>query len=240
MCAARLCDCQRPGNPPDFWHVTRRSGHAMVEWMRRRSNRIDTSTARQSVYQRVLGDDFTTLAPELRAYFARPPAGTVGRGVGVFEVAGSRIRWLRPVFAWLAWRRVLFPELGNDVPFTVTNTPDGDVLRAVREFRFPGVTRFSVDELRVVDGRIHDFVGRRRGLEVRFGIRVEDGALRMTSDRVWLRVLGLRIPLPGALSARVDLTERWDGDAQHVDVRLDNPVLGRVFEYRGRFEYRYA
>ena len=93
-----------------------------------------TESAQTSVYQQVLGARFAELSPELRAYFARPPEGAVGRGTGVFEVAGSPRRWLRPVFAVLAWRRVLFPEYARDVPFTVTNIPGpGDGLSARRD-----------------------------------------------------------------------------------------------------------
>ena len=74
-----------------------------------------------SVYERVLGDRIEQLDPPLRRYFGAPGAGTVGRGDGVYEVAGSRHRWLWPAFAWLAWRRVLFPEYGRGIPFTIVN-----------------------------------------------------------------------------------------------------------------------
>jgi hypothetical protein len=194
----------------------------------------------ESVYQRVLGERFADLAPELRAYFASPPPGSVGRGTGVFEVAGSRRRLLAPVFALLAWRRVLFPEHARDVPFTVTNVPGpGEGLSARREFHLPGRDRVMVDTMHVIDGRLHDFLGRLRGLEVRFTLDVIDGALRMTSDRVWLHLRGARVPLPALLSARVRLTESWDGSAQRVDVQMRHPLFGLVFEYRGTFGYAY-
>ena len=199
-----------------------------------------TESAQTSVYQRVLGARFSELAPELRAYFARPPEGAVGRGTGVFEVAGSPRRWLRPVFAVLAWRRVLFPEYARDVPFTVTNIPGpGDGLSARREFHFPGRDRVMQDTMHVVDGRLHDFLGRRGGLEVRLVLDIVDGSLRMDSDRAWLHLLGLRLPLPALLSARVALTEAWTGDTQRVDVRMRHPLLGEIFSYEGTFAYRY-
>ena len=195
----------------------------------------------ESVYQRVLEDDFARLAPELRDYFSAPPAGSVGRGHGVYEVAGSRQRWLAPVFALLAWRRILFPELGHDVPFTVTNIPGpGDGLSSRREFHFPGRDRVMHDTMHVVDGRLHDFLGRRGGLEVRLAVTVgSGGALRMLSDRAWLHLRGLRLPLPALLSARVDLDERWVDGHQRVDVRMRHPLLGEIFRYTGTFTYRY-
>jgi hypothetical protein len=194
----------------------------------------------ESVYQRVLGERFDELSPQLRTYFASPPPGSAGRGTGVFEVAGPRHRLLWPAFAVLASRRVLFPERARDVPFTVTNVPGpGDGLSARREFHLPGRDRLMVDTMHVVDGALHDFVGRRGGLEVRFVLDVVDGALRMTSDRAWLHLGAVRVPLPALLSARVRLTESWAGAVQRVDVQMRHPLLGLVFEYRGAFTYAY-
>jgi hypothetical protein len=195
----------------------------------------------QSVYQRVLGDDFARLAPELRDYFSAPPDGSVGRGHGVFEVAGSRRSFLAPVFALLAWRRILFPEFGTDVPFTVTNIPGpGGGLSSRREFHFPGRERVMQDTMHVVDGRLHDFLGRRGGLEVRLGVTVEtDGSLRMASDAAWLHLRALRLPLPALLSARVLLRESRADGRQRVDVRMRHPLFGEIFRYAGTFDYAY-
>jgi len=195
----------------------------------------------ESVYQRVLGDGFARLDPELRAYFSAPPADSVGRGHGVYEIAGSRRRLLAPVFALLAWRRILFPEFGHDVPFTVTNIPGpGDGLSSRREFHFPGRERVMQDTMHVVDGRLHDFLGRRGGLEVRLVVTVgEHGSLRMVSDRAWLHLRALRLPLPALLSARVVLDESWVDGHQRVDVRMQHPLFGEIFCYAGSFDYHY-
>jgi len=186
----------------------------------------------------VLGAHFDELAPELRSYFSSLDAGSVGRGTGVFDEAGSRRRWLTPVFAFLAWRRILFPEFARDVPFTVTNIPGpGEGLSARREFHFPGRERIMQDTMHVVDGRLHDFLGRRGGLEVRLAVRVVDGALQMRSDRAWLHLRALRLPLPRLLSARVLLTESWADGHQRVDVRMIHPLFGHIFGYAGTFAY---
>ena len=195
----------------------------------------------QSVYQRVLGARFDELAPELRAYFSAPDAGSVGRGTGVFDEAGSRRRWLVPVFAFMAGRRILFPEFARDVPFTVTNIPGpGEGLSARREFHFPGRDRVMQDTMHVVDGRLHDFLGRRGGLEVRLTLSVVDGALHMRSDRAWLHLRALRLPLPGILSARVLLSESWVDGRQRIDLRMIHPLLGLIFGYTGSFAYEHV
>jgi hypothetical protein len=193
-----------------------------------------------SVYERVLGPRMAELDPSLRRYFSLPPDGQVGAGSGVYEVAGSRHRWLWPVWAWLGWRRVLFPEFGRGIPFTVVNTPDADgSLGAIRTFAFPPRTRTMVDRMSVVDGRLRDRLGRRGGLEVELLLDVTpSGALHMSSARQWLRLGPLRLRMPGLV--RVELTESSDPAGQRVDVRMTAPVLGEVFRYAGTFTYDYT
>ena len=110
-------------------------------------------------------------------------------------------------------------------------------LSAVRTFHFAGRDRPLQDEMRVVDGRLHDFLGRRGGFEVRLALTVADGRMRLRSDRQWLNVAGLRIRIPALATVTVD--ESWSDGAQHVDVRLRTPLLGDWFRYAGHFTYSY-
>ncbi|PPF83048.1 hypothetical protein C5E07_11680 [Pseudoclavibacter sp. RFBJ3] len=161
-----------------------------------------------SVSEAVLGDDFARLDAQLQRYFGPIPAGHEGRGRGVYAWAGSRYRLLRPVLAWLAWRHVLFPERGRDVPFTVVNRPDGPgALSARREFEFPHVTRVMEDTMSVIRSpgarpRLVDRLGRRRGLEVELELSVEDGGLRMRSTRLALRLRMPHLPTRGVRGVR--------------------------------------
>jgi hypothetical protein len=189
-----------------------------------------------SVYERVLGSDLERLAPELRAYFAGGHG--VGSGSGVFDVAGCRLAILRPLLALLARQRILFPEFARDVPFDIVNTPtESGELDALRTFHLPGRDRPLEDSMRVVGGRLHDFMGNRRGFEVRMTLSITDGSLTMRSDRQWIRVLGIRLRIPQL--ATVTVTESWSDSRQHVDVRLRSPILGEWFRYVGSFRYHY-
>jgi hypothetical protein len=188
------------------------------------------------VYQRVLGEHIQQLAPELQPYFSGHPG--VGVGSGVFEIAGSPRRFLRPVLAYLAWRRILFPEFARRVPFDIVNTPTDDGgLGAVRTFHLPGRDRPLEDTMRVIDGQLHDFLGKRRGFEVRMAITITDGLLQLRSTRQWLHLGPARLPLPPL--ATVTVAESWADGRQHVDVRLRSPILGEWFRYAGSFSYRY-
>lgn len=201
-----------------------------------------STSSRPSVYQNVLDPRFADLDPRLRTYFGPIPAGAIGVGVGTFEVAGLSARALRPVFAVLAWRRVVFPEGERDVPFTVRNeaAPDG-TLRAMRVFRFRRRERVMLDRMRVADGAIVDRLGRRGGLEVRLAAEVIEAGLRLTSTRLAWRIRGTRIPLPPIATVVVD--ERIRDGRQRVDAAVRVRGVGVVFRYRGTFAYelrRYA
>ena len=199
----------------------------------------DPPISAKSVYQRALGDDFGSLDTQLQSYFGPIPIGRVGVGHGTYDIAGSRLRFLRPFLALVANRRVLFPELGRDVPFSITNTPGPDgSLSAIRAFTFPERTRVMEDTMTVVEGRLVDRIGKRRGLEVTTQLGVVAGALHMTSTRLALRAGPLRIPLPPLATMRlVERTDPTDPSRQRVDVRITAPLLGEVFRYTGGFTY---
>jgi len=187
----------------------------------------------ESPWQAALGDDFAQLHPRLLAYFSAIPAGHAGRGTGTFDRLGTPRRWLWPVLRVLQRRRILFPVWERDVPFTIENRPDGGALGAVRTFHLPGGDRVMVDLVSIEHGRLVDRLGDRGRLRTQLAASVVDRALVLVSTSAhWGGV-----PLPFA--PRLRLTERFD-DAmgrQHVALTLESPILGRIYEYSGHFDY---
>lgn len=208
-------------------------------------NRSDASTRgdeERSVYERVLGERFASLDPQLRVYFGRIPEGFEGSGAGHYDEAGLRLRLLRPLFALLGRWHVAFAEHGERVPFTIRNTASpGGMLHAVRSFAFPSATREMTDTMRVVDGRLVDRVGSRGQIEVELDVLVSDRQLAMKSRRIALRLAGLRLPLPPLVRIVLheSATSRECG-TQHVDMRVTVPILGEIYGYRGTFNYALA
>lgn len=199
-------------------------------------------SAAAAVYRRALGDDFPKLDPVLQRYFGPVPVGAVGRGTGTFSFVGPvHPLLLRVPLLLLARRRILFPEQGRNIPFSVENrpTPDGGLV-GIRRFHFPHRTRIMQDVMRAGPERtIIERLGRNGELEVELTAEAVDGGLRLRSGSLALRVRGLRVPIPPFASVTVsEDADPADPDGQLVDVRLATLLLGEVFRYTGRFHYR--
>lgn len=200
-----------------------------------------------SPYERILGDELDNLHPRLRAYFGAIPEGSVGRGQGTFDVVGTPRRWLWPALRILSFQGIAFPVWAANVPFDVENRPVVDAagntaVAAVRTFHFGerhGGTRTMVDAITAEPAGLVDHLGPSRLLGAELSATVRDGSLRLDSRGLTIRVGRRRMALPRALAPRVALTERFDDDVdrQHVTVILSLPLVGRVYEYSGHFDY---
>src|SRR6266404_3500671 len=76
----------------------------------------------RSIYERALGTDFTRLHPEVQRRFgfsSRDNIASIGRGV-MEEIWHGRPYTL-PFLYVGAWRRIMFPETGKNIPFTIEN-----------------------------------------------------------------------------------------------------------------------
>ncbi len=203
-------------------------------------------TARGEAFLRALGADAERLHPQILAQM-RAAAPEDDRAEGVFEVAGSRFGRLSALGRPFVGPRMLVTRFGRDVPFTLTVscgvTASGHAsLESIREFRFPGSTQYIADRLTTTSrpGIVHNVLGARGRVEMLEHCSVtDDGALRMRTRRVALRVAGRRIPLGGIFGVDVDLEDGWDESRSRRTIRMraTNPVLGTVLEYRGWYRY---
>jgi hypothetical protein len=197
-----------------------------------------------SPYEAVFGELLEGLHPRLMAYFTAIPLGSVGVGTGTFDVVGTPRRWLWPVLWVLGRQGVMFPAWQRDVPFTVLNHPVVDArgfvaVVATRTFHFAKGDRRMRDAITAEPAGLVDHLGiaRRYGSELS-GV-IEDGALRLSSTGLALRMGDRCIRIPRMIAPIVTLLERFDDetDSQHVSVTIDLPLLGRLYEYSGSFLY---
>lgn len=195
----------------------------------------------QSPYARALGERSQELHPSLRTYFGTVPAGHVGVGEGVFERAGSPRRILWPLLRLLQSRGVAFAGWHADVPFTVRNRTIAGRAIAERTFHLPGGDWRMHDAVVVTTGGVlADELGEPGTVRAAFDLSVEGGRLLLRSTAVGLRIGRLRIRIPAPLAPRIRLTEGVvpATGRQRVEVTIDLPLLGRIYEYAGEFSYR--
>lgn len=195
----------------------------------------------QSPYARALGDRIEELHPRLRKYFRGVPDGHVGIGEGVFQRVGTPRRWLWPLLRTLERRGVVAARWERDVPFRVENVTVASRAIGMRRFDFP-TGAWTMRDAVVLSrhGRVVDELGEPGVVVACFDVDVRDGALRLTSRAVGVRLGRLRLRAPRALSPVVRLTERFDDEIgrQRIALTVDAPFMGRVYEYRGDFDYR--
>jgi hypothetical protein len=197
-----------------------------------------------SPYEAVLGSQIAQLHPRLQAYFRGIPDGHHGAGAGVFATVGTPRRWLWPILRILARQGVLFPVWERDVPFNVVNlpttAPSGHAaVSATRTFRLRAGDRNMVDSITSNGNTLIDYLGTERRYRGHFASSVEAGRLDLSMTRLAVRIRTAWVTLPRWISPTVTLTERFDDESgqPHVEVVTTMPVLGRIYEYAGSFDY---
>lgn len=198
-------------------------------------------TSSGEVLLQALGEDAAGLHPEILAQLRSPGARSVARGV--FAVAGSRFRWLTRLSAPIVGPEAVVSRHENHVPFTVVTTAGRDAqgratLDTTREFRFRGGTQRITDRLVASSrpGLVRNLLGRSGRIELIERCDVTgDGALRMRTERIAVRLGGRRLALRGLLRLDVHVEDGWDAVEQRRTIRMRarSPLVGTVLEYRG-------
>jgi hypothetical protein len=199
-----------------------------------------------SIYERALGSDFAKLHPQIQRRFGFSSAdgvACVGRGV-MEEIWKGRFYTLP--FLWVGtWRRIMFPETGRDIPFTIENYAYVDsfgretvtwvrTFESCRRRRFDATMIYSEER-----GRIVDYLGSHQHLAVDIDLSVDpEGGLRLRSGGQRFRegFIDFRFPMffSGVAEVREWFDERDGRFRIQVDVR--NRTWGRLFGYRGSFD----
>ena len=199
-----------------------------------------------SIYRRALGSDFDRLHPEIQRRFgfdAGDRRASIGRGV-MSEVWKGGF-WTIPFLYVGTWRRIMFPETGRDIPFTIENYAFVDdfgreTVSWIRTFKSTQTRRFDAYMVYSEErGRVVDYLGTHEHLAVDIDLSVDaQGGLRLKSgaQRFYEGVIGFRFPL--LFSGVADVREWFDDEIGvfRISVDVRNRVWGRLFGYRGTFE----
>jgi uncharacterized protein DUF4166 len=119
-----------------------------------------------SIYKRALGDDFYRLHPQIqrRVGFSTDD-GIAAIGTGVMDEIWKGRFYTEPLLHVGSWRRIMFPETGRNIPFTIENYASVDqfgretvswirTFESKRTRRFDAYMVYSDTRRKIVDYRL--------------------------------------------------------------------------------------
>jgi len=187
----------------------------------------------KSIYQKALGADFQRLHPEIQRRFGFSSADRIAAvGRGVMEEVWKGYPYTLPFLYLGTWRRIMFPETGQNIPFVIENYAFVDNFG--RQRRFDAYMIYSQAR-----GCVVDYLGSHEHLAVDIELSVDSEGglcLRSGAQRFYEGSVAFRFPLlfSGIAEVREWYDERESCFRIQVDVR--NKSWGRLFGYRGRFQ----
>ncbi|MFC5602305.1 DUF4166 domain-containing protein [Sporosarcina koreensis] len=197
-----------------------------------------------SIYKQVLGEDYARIHPMLQKRYDFAGERSF-EATGIMKEIKGGPKWLYPLFRLGVNWKLLFPERGNNIPFSIKNTarlgPNGESqIHWERVFHFGTKKRYfnalmSLDEKRLV---IKDYLGEPPLVysDLAFEVSAE-GAITIHSLNQRLVLGKIELPLPKLLQGLATVTERYDEtDAIYrINVNVRNPLVGHLFSYEGEF-----
>ncbi len=199
-----------------------------------------------SIYQRALGSDFKRLHPQIQRRFGFSSADNVAAvGRGAMEEVWKGRSYTVPFLYVGTWRRIMFPETGRNIPFTIENYAFVDrfgreTVSWIRTFQSRRTRRFDAYMIYSdARGCIVDYLGSHEHLAVDIELSVdEQGGLRLRSgaQRFYEGPLGFTFPM--LFSGIADVHEWYDEKTQRFRIVVDvhNKTWGPLFGYRGSFD----
>lgn len=200
----------------------------------------------RSIYQTVMGSDFTRLHPQIQRRFGFSSAdGVAAIGRGVMDRVWHGRFYTLPFLYVGTWRRIMFPEQGTAVPFTIENYAYVDsfgreTVTWLRTFQTTKPRRFDAYMIHSRQRNlIVDYLGTHQHLAVDIDLSVDPrGGLRLRSgeQRFYERLIGFRFPL--LFSGIADVCEWYDDAAGcfRIEVNVHNRTWGPLFGYEGAFQ----
>jgi hypothetical protein len=200
----------------------------------------------RSIFERALGQDFNRLHPQIQKRFgfnSTDCVASIGQGV-MDEVWHGRFYTL-PFLYIGTWRRIMFPEQGRSIPFTIQNYAYTDrfgreTVTWIREYKTRHPRRFDAYMIYSQERScIVDYMGTHQHLAVDLNLWVdEQGGLRLKSgeQRFYESKIAFKFPL---LFSGVAEVREWYDDVKvkfGIRVRVTNKIWGPLFGYNGWFD----
>jgi hypothetical protein len=200
----------------------------------------------RSIYEEVLGPDFSRLHPEIQRRFGFSSQDNLAAiGTGTMEKIWHGPAYTLPFLYLGAWRRIMFPESGANIPFEIANYAYVDPLGRetvtwIRTFQTKRPRRFDAYMIHSRQRNcIVDYLGTHQHLAVDIDIKVDpNGGLRLRSgaQRFYEGLIGFSFPM--IFSGIADVCEWYDETQKRfcIEVAVSNRTWGPLFGYKGHFQ----
>ena len=199
-----------------------------------------------SIYQRALGADFTRLHPQVQRRFGFSSNDAVAAiGTGIMDELWHGPAYTLPFLYVGAWRRIMFPEQGRNVPFTIENYAYRDrygreTVTWIRTFATRRRRRFDAYMIYAESrARIVDYLGTHQHLAVDLELSVDErGGMRIRSGEQRFYEGPVAFTFPLLFSGVATVCEWYDDAASRfrIEVTVHNRRWGPLFGYRGSFD----
>ncbi len=203
-----------------------------------------------SIYRKALGADFEKLHPQIQKRFGFSSRHNMAAiGTGVMENIWHGKFYVLP-FLWVgAWRNIMFPAQGRNIPFTIENYAYVDrfgreTVTWIRKFHFPSKIR-RFDATMIYSGqrqKIVDYLGTHQHLAVDIAASVEkNGGIRIRSGEQRFYQGPLAFVFPQIFSGKAEVCEWYDDEEKKfkIEVVVKNKIWGPLFGYTGTFDVEY-
>ncbi len=203
-----------------------------------------------SIYQQVLGTEFSRLHPKIQQRFGFSSVDEIASiGSGTMERIWHGHLYTLPFLYVGTWRRIMFPEYGRNIPFTIQNYAYRDrfgreTVTWVRTFQTRKPRRFDATMIYSRQrGCIVDYLGTHQHLAVDIHLSVDEQTrglrLRSGEQRFYEGRIGFRFPM--LLSGVADVCEWYDEEEEgyRISVQVTNPRWGPLFGYEGLFDVQW-
>ncbi|MBI1756644.1 MAG: DUF4166 domain-containing protein [Fimbriimonas ginsengisoli] len=200
----------------------------------------------RSIYEEMLGKEFENLHPRIQERFGfSSKHGIAAIGKGVMEKVWHGPFFTYPFLCLGSFRRIMFPEQGENVPFTIENYAYLDsfgreTVTWIRTFKAKRTRRFDAYMIHSAPRNcIVDYLGTHQHLAVDLHLGIAtNGGLRIRSgeQRFYEHFVGFRFPM--IFSGVADVCEWFDDERGKfgIEVSVSNSRWGKLFGYSGLFD----
>ncbi len=200
-----------------------------------------------SIYQKAMGADFEKLHPKIQERFGFESSdGIAAIGTGTMQKIWHGPLYTLPFLYVGTWRRIMFPEQGAGIPFTIQNFAYVDkfgreTVTWVRTFkgrierRFDATMIYSAGRKRIID-----YLGTHQHLAVDIELSVDPKTkgmrLQTAGQRFYEGPIGFQFPM--FFSGVAEVCEWYDDEINRfrISVNVSNSRWGPLFGYDGIFD----